>query len=696
MLSTLPAAFGNHLRVHDPDHDALRRAVRAGLIIPVSFALGLAVGGAQTPLFAAFGAFAVLVFADFPGDRHARATSYLGLGIVGAVMITVATLVSRSAWLAVATMFLVGVVVIFVGLLSAALAAAQRSVLLTFVLPVATPAAPSAVGDRLLGWAIALVCCVPAALYLLAPHHHDRLRRQAARMCRLLADLVTGNGDLNEARATMRDLRTSFQATACRPVGLSAGSRALVRVVGELEWLTDRLTLSSSGTVATGSSPATSARMLRAAAATLGADGSELRSAMRTLEQLVAELDSERDQAFDDFAAATDHRTATAVLASHAVDSAVATVGRIVAWSGAADARRTIDRLLGRGLSGRGADGRMIPAPLVSPHYTRGYLRSRSVSLQNSLRGGLGLAAAVAVTELLSVQHGFWVVLGTLSVLRSSALTTGSSVLRAIVGTVIGFALGAGFLAMVGTGPVALWLALPPAIFLAAFVPEVVSFIAGQAAFTVTVLLLFNVIDPVGFQVGLIRIEDVLIGSAVAAVVAVLLWPRDVGTALRAGSDDAAVACSRFLLAAVRHVTRKRPLDTAVVADTYSAARTFDDDVRQYLAEKGGGPGGLTPVLDASTRVVRTVQAAEAIGRLTPDCRAPAGSGVGEVLERHAAQIAIWLTEGGRRRASASVGADLLDVLGAHRVGADLLWTAAHLNELELLWDHQTRSDRPV
>ena len=56
----------------------------------------------------------------------------------------------------------------------------------------------------------------------------------------------------------------------------------------------------------------------------------------------------------------------------------------------------------------------------------------------NSLRGALALAAAVAVADLSSVQHGFWVVLGTLSVLRTNAASTGSTALRALAGTASG------------------------------------------------------------------------------------------------------------------------------------------------------------------------------------------------------------------------------------------------------------------
>ncbi len=695
----MAAVIRDHLHTQDPEHDALRRALRAALVIPSAFAIGyFVVGGSQTPLFAAFGSFALLVFVDFPGDRRARGVGYLGLAAVGAGLITLGTLVSEIAWLAVLAMFAIGSVVLFIGVVSAALAASQRSVLLTFVLPVASPAPPSAVGDRLLGWAIALACCVPAALYLFAPHHHDRLRARAARTCRLLAGVLDGDGDPADARAAMADLQTSFLATACRPVGLSAGSRALVRVVGQLQWLTDRLTLKTSvDPPLAGSSPETSAQVLRTAASTIEpAEREQHRRSLSRLENLVAELDDERDRAFGEFTAARDHRAATAVLASHAVDSAVATTGRIIAWSAAADRRPVVDRLLGRGLPGEGADGRAIPRPLVSPNYIRGYLRPRSITLQNSLRGGLGLAMAVAVTEFFSVQHGFWIVLGTLSVLRSSALTTGSSVLRAILGTVVGFAIGAAILELLGTGPVVLWLALPPAIFLAAFVPEVVSFTAGQAAFTVTVLLLFNVIDPVGFRVGLIRIEDVLLGSAVAVVVAFLLWPRSAATTMRVGEAGAAAAGSRFLVAAVQHVTRRQAVDPAVQAEAYATSRTFDDDVRQYLAERGGTRDGIRPVLHASTRTVRTVLAAEAIARITSSAPPGPDAPACAVLERHAAALADWLTGGSEHPPSASVGADLLDAPGADAAGAPLLWTAAHLNELELLRDHQARSPAPA
>ena len=112
------------------------------------------------------------------------------------------------------------------------------------------------------------------------------------------------------------------------------------------------------------------------------------------------------------------------------------------------------------------------------------------------------------------MQHGFWVVLGTLSVLRTSASATGSTAWRALAGTVVGFVVGAALLVGIGTNPDALWAAFPVAVLVAAYAPGTTPFLVGQAAFTVTIVVLFNLLDPVGWTVGLLRVEDVAIGCA--------------------------------------------------------------------------------------------------------------------------------------------------------------------------------------
>jgi uncharacterized membrane protein YccC len=53
-----------------------------------------------------------------------------------------------------------------------------------------------------------------------------------------------------------------------------------------------------------------------------------------------------------------------------------------------------------------------------------------------------------------------------------------------------------------------------------------VGFAASQAAFTINLIVVFNLISPAGWQVGLVRIEDLAVGAAISVVVGLLLWPR--------------------------------------------------------------------------------------------------------------------------------------------------------------------------
>ena len=72
----------------------MRRAARAALVIPISAGIGFAFGHGQTPLFSIFGSIALLIVVDFPGNRAGRAVSYAGLAVIGAVLITLGTLVA--------------------------------------------------------------------------------------------------------------------------------------------------------------------------------------------------------------------------------------------------------------------------------------------------------------------------------------------------------------------------------------------------------------------------------------------------------------------------------------------------------------------------------------------------------------------------------------------------------------------------
>ena len=135
-----------------------------------------------------------------------------------------------------------------------------------------------------------------------------------------------------------------------------------------------------------------------------------------------------------------------------------------------------------------------------------------------------------------------------------------------------------------------MWVVLPIVALIAGFAPEAVSFVAGQAAFTVMVVILFNIIQPVGWSVGLVRVEDVALGCLAGLLSGILLWPHGataainralaegyrtaagaLSTAVRRaeGDPDAPEACS----AAARGRATARRRDARVPGRTGIAAR---------------------------------------------------------------------------------------------------------------------------
>ena len=100
-------------------------------------------------------------------------------------------------------------------------------------------------------------------------------------------------------------------------------------------------------------------------------------------------------------------------------------------------------------------------------------------------------------------------------------------------------------LLVIGTGSGALWAVLPVAVLVAAYAPGTLPFAVGQAGFTVTVAVLFNLLVPVGWKVGVVRVEDVAIGSAVSVLVGSVLWPHGVGSLVPAQGHRGRVPVGR-------------------------------------------------------------------------------------------------------------------------------------------------------
>ena len=549
--------------------------------------------------FASFGSFALLLLVGFGGPMRSRLTAQAALSATTAAFICLATLASNTAWLAVVAMAIVAFVVLFVGVV-AGLASATTALLLAFILPVSIPAPASSIPYRLEGWGIAAGAAFLAVALLWPGPAEDPMRRPVTVAIRALASRLRsdvavtqgdepGSGAAREAVVTGADnavsgMRRAFFASPYRPTGLSSGARSVVRLVDDLNWLNDIVRQEAPGRPGHPISRA-ACRVELAAAAVLEQSAQALDTPAESVAALHA-ADGGLDRSLDDLqrrvavdppihpvtpAAAmvaaevttgapddpaqdgdeTEQRI-TEFLTSldpsfraQEVSYAVRQVAAKVEFATLAEQRSILDRVLGRQPTGLPAT-RSTASELAAAH-----VRRHSVWLHNSIRGAVGLSLATLITTQSGVQHGFWVLLATLSVLRSNALSTGQNAFRALAGTVVGFIVGAALLAAIGTNRDLLWALLPVVVLLFGLAPATISFAAGQAAFTLTLVILFNIIQPAGWRVGLIRVEDIAIGCGVSLLVGIMFWPRGAASAFGQALAEAYQDSARYLQAAV-------------------------------------------------------------------------------------------------------------------------------------------------
>ena len=409
--------------------------------------------------------------------------------------------------------------------------------------------------------------------------------------------------DTQACQAAKHELMSAFASTPYRPVGLATADQGLASVVQLLEWCTALIADATDGHPNLDRAEQPDRDLLGLAAVVLRQTGDLLTDPGSAALPDPAAMDRQRE------ASAAYHRSAAVkgegevggdydsveIIARYAFHAQVIALAvRAVVADALIATRRADPETIAarrRGWYGAQPEGTIAERRVAAISGAMGVLirhaSFRSVWFLNSLRGSLALAAAVLVADLSGVQHGFWVVLGTLSVLRTNASSTESTALRALVGTVVGFAAGALLLLGIGTSTPALWAALPIALAVAAYAPGTLPFAFGQAAFTVVVVVLFNLLVPAGWDVGLLRIEDVAIGCLVSLVVGVLFWPR--GAASVVGDDlaDAFRRGAAYLTQAVDWAlgTRADPPDAGAAAVT--AGIRLDEALRGFLAEQG-------------------------------------------------------------------------------------------------------------
>src|SRR5256885_2549091 len=232
----------------DPGFAALRRAARAAIVIPPVLAFTIFVlHGGQNVIFAVFGCFALLVMSDFGGQRPARAIAYVTATVVGAALVALGTLASESAGVAAGVMFVVGFAIAFSRVFGGYLAAAQTGMLLSFVIAVSIPAPATAIPTRAGAWVMAGVISTLAGVLLWPRFERVTLRKEAAKACLAIADLVEALRAkdrelprlLEAARQAERAARQAYAATAKRPAGPTRRDRAFVQLLTEMQRVID-------------------------------------------------------------------------------------------------------------------------------------------------------------------------------------------------------------------------------------------------------------------------------------------------------------------------------------------------------------------------------------------------------------------------------------------------------------------------
>jgi uncharacterized membrane protein YccC len=624
-----PAGRRLRLQVSDPDHQLLHRGLRTTIGQFSAMVVGILVlDNDSFTLFAAFGSFAVLALAELGGRRSARPRAYAVLTAAGAIGIAAGTLASQNV-VAGALVLLVGVFALqFATVFGGYIAAAEPAVLLMFVLGVMVPGAPTDIVPREVGWLAACALSTVLALALWPPPDARLITGAYAAICRSIASVLRGVGrrpatpsratplehadaraaaevtadvTVGEVAAAMRATREQVLAQPTRPAGPNEHDQALRILSDELNRAISMLGRLEAA-AASGPAPIAPAQRelgdVVASAFDASAEGLERREppAVSPLE-----IDHARDRHLEALAQWVEHEveqcddptpimaTARRVFPLRVLSLSAVSINANVSILGGmevdTDPLATVPHV---------PDGSGTRATW---HRARGmladHLHPNAVWFRNSARAAVSLALALCVAQLGGFEHAFWIVLGALSVLRSNAIGTSRTAIEAILGSLLGFVAAALVLTVAGTNTLVLWAVLPFAIFLSAYTPKAVHFVIGQASFALLVVVLFNLLAPLGIVTALQRVQNVMIGAAVSVVIAVVFWPRGAGAALRDSLASLYHADSVFLAGAVEDMLAPAGTEPATstseqrARDLAAARRQSNTAYATYLNERG-------------------------------------------------------------------------------------------------------------
>ncbi|MFE2157555.1 FUSC family protein [Streptomyces lydicus] len=540
-LRRLPERAGEFVRGH---RAVVGNAVRVTAASCVAFYIcRYGLDRAVMSVYATFTVVSLGALARIPGSGRQRAATVLTALPAGLVLITLGTLLAVRTWAAVVGMLVVGFLVAYAGTTGPRIAGAAPGMQLLYILPCFPPYAPDTLSQRLLGFLLGAVLLAAAQRILLPEPDTPPFRRLLAGAAEAAADLAGHHGGpvpepvLARARTAADALRPARIPPADLPAAPSLAHKAMAHAAEAVRTLLNRLdALHTAAGSQHAYRPETTA-LLRA----VGDAAREAAAALRHGARLPPGEGPRAGPLQSELAPVRTHR-ALDTLGRLSADDRLTYLRRRSLVVQAADSAVVLvlatrlllgDRDVDRDPAGHAfAYARAHAAELWWRRLTT-HLTPRSVIFQNACRFALGLAAARAVAGLLDLQHGFWVLLATLTLTRTTSLETRSAVRQALLGTLIGAVVAGGLLAVVHNHG-AVYAVLLPLVMLLAFTAGPLRGLAwAQGGFTLVVAVLFAQVAPVTWQLAPVRLEDVLAGSLIGLVCGLAAWPRGAAPEVR-------------------------------------------------------------------------------------------------------------------------------------------------------------------
>lgn len=626
MLNTVGAA----LSAKDPGRRALRRGTRVAIVVPLTLAILLQLPYvSQGALMGAFSSLALLVFSDFGGPLPQRFAAYLLTTAAGAPLVVLGAYAGQALLTSVLAMAAVALAIGLLAVLRGLVAGAQSVLLLATVLSL-TSSTPSLVGPDLVAWFVGGLTAAASAVLLWPARPNQPIRGCLADVLDAVADasdlrwIEAGGPELlapalervNRAVATLHE---KYDGNLLRPSGVTSSDRALAELVDEVSRLRY---LQHWEDVADHKDPEVqeaTARLCSDVTSALRQCADRLRGGTGALSS--RSLFAMRGENLDEM---TDwlqgHRTQrdVAYLRRQIEDTFPVRVTTLVT-------SRIVDQTIGvtgvrRGDAFADPPDRSTMAPVRPPSRidrVRAHLSWSSPWFRNAVRSAVALSLSIAVAKSVSLQHPFWIVLGTLSALRFDALGTGRTARQALVGTTAGVILSAACIEIFGDNTALWWVLFPIALFWAAFTPGTFSLAVGQAGFSFVVIVMFSIMTPARLDTASARLIDVALGLAISLLVSLLMWPRGVVESLYQRLRDAMIAACDFYVASSDWMAGGA-IDDRLLAEHRQRSHDCLDRAQEALDLSIAQRPPKAVALQRWTSLANTVQHVDFAARLMP------------------------------------------------------------------------------